>query len=59
MPSSLVLQILNHDSGQDYELSIDLVKDAVIGEVKAVRDVRGYPCYEERSLISIRILSLE
>ena len=44
MPFRLGVQILRHDGGQDDELRLKDVEDAVVGEEEAVGDVGGDPC---------------
>lgn len=45
MPTSLPLQILDHDPRQNHEFCIDGVKNTVVCEVKTVSDFGGYPGY--------------
>ena len=52
MPTSLPLQVLDHDPGENHEFRINGVKNTVVGEIEAVRDFGGNPCFRERSSIS-------
>lgn len=38
MPTRLPRQVLHHDAAEDHEFRLDLVQDAVVGEVEAVGD---------------------
>jgi hypothetical protein len=41
VPARLPREILDRDAAQDDELGLDAVEDAVVGEVKTVRDLDG------------------
>lgn len=53
MPSSLPLQVLDHDAGEHDHFCVDGVEDAVIGEVEAIgyigRDP-GWMIYQQVSI---------
>lgn len=38
MPTRLPRQVLHHNAAEDHEFRLDLVQDAVVGEVEAVGD---------------------
>lgn len=39
MPACFPLQILNHDTGENNQLGVDSIEDAMVGEVEPVGDV--------------------
>jgi hypothetical protein len=43
MPAGLPPEVLQHEAGQDDELGVDAVEDAVVGEVQAVGDLLADP----------------
>ena len=43
MPRRLPRQVLDHDTGENSELRLDVVEDAVVGEVETVGDLLARP----------------
>lgn len=52
MPPGFPLQVLDHDAGEHDHFRIDVIEDLAIGEVQAVGDVGGDPCFPRGGMIS-------
>jgi hypothetical protein len=43
MPRRLPRQVLNHDTGENGELRLDVVEDTLVGEIETVGDLFARP----------------